>query len=453
MSRFISAIFGRSQQYNPLPNTNSAMLPGAFPGEEPIAPNSGRNSTNSSSMNHFFQIVLYWINYLLIKPIIIFIIISLRILTKFLNIIYFKDQNYQSPPISVTENGAPVPNNHSNDPIDKVNRFVRDLEDNLTAEQILSEGEYLPPFYQGSYTQALYMTTNRAKFLFVYLTNPHNESSSTLFKKVITNPDFINLFKSKDIIIWGGDLTNPEAYQLANSLNVTKFPFLGLLCLTRTTKMSPQGPIKTSPKISLISKIQGGFSEDVDVRVLIQNKFRKKIGKYEQELSSIRSELRDTFLNQVLLKQQELNYQESLAKDRAKKLAKQREHLRKQYLLYRADYFRQLKADKNAAGKAKIAIKFTSGIRTTFLFPAESKVDDIFMLVELINRGYLEDDSAITTISTEEAESKFKDFTMDYKFKLTSPLPPRTSLNDVIDCQIKDVGVVYPNGVLIVEDL
>ena len=92
-------------------------------------------------------------------------------------------------------------------------------------------------------------------------------------------------------------------------------------------------------------------------------------------------------------------------------------------------------------------------IRTTFLFPAESKVDDIFMLVELINRGYLEDDSAITTISTEEAESKFKDFTMDYKFKLTSPLPPRTSLNDVIDCQIKDVGVVYPNGVLIVEDL
>ena len=37
---------------------------------------------------------------------------------------------------------------------------------------------------------------------------------------------FLKIFRTNEnIIIWGGDLTNPEAYQLANSLAVTKFPF------------------------------------------------------------------------------------------------------------------------------------------------------------------------------------------------------------------------------------
>ena len=54
-------------------------------------------------------------------------------------------------------------------------------------------------------------------------------------------------------------MTNPEAYQLANSLAVTKFPFLGLLCLTRSLKMTPEGPRKTVSKLSLVSKIQGNI--------------------------------------------------------------------------------------------------------------------------------------------------------------------------------------------------
>ena len=87
------------------------------------------------------------------------------------------------------------------------------------------------------------MATNRAKFLLVYLSNSQNENSSTIFNKVITNPDFISLFNSNpNILIWGGDLTNPEAYQLANSLNVTKFPFLGLLCLTKQQRCHNKGP-------------------------------------------------------------------------------------------------------------------------------------------------------------------------------------------------------------------
>ncbi|KAK6455023.1 uncharacterized protein RJT20DRAFT_129692 [Scheffersomyces xylosifermentans] len=453
VSNFLNRIMGRHQPYNALPNNSNANLPGAFPGEEQVIANGNRNNTNSEAINQWMQWVGNWFNYLLIKPIIIFLVVSFRILAKFINVLYFKEKNNHYSSISNSEDGSPISSNHGHDPIDKVNKFVRDLEDNLTPGQLAQEGEYLPPFYQGSYTQALYMTTNRAKFLFVYLTNPHNESSSIIFKKIVTNPNFISLFSNQDVIIWGGDLTNPEAYQLANSLNVTRFPFLGLLCLTRTTTMSPQGPVKTSPKISLISKVQGGFGDELDVNQLIQNKFKKKIAKYEEELSLIRLELRDKFMSQVLLKQQDLNFQESLAKDIAKKNAKKLQKLTEQYLAYNAERFRKLKTNENTESRARIAIKLKDGSRTTVHFPIDWKVDDIYLFVELTNGGYLEQGFVTATVDNAFAEANFQDFKIDYKFKLSSPLPPRTNLDGLKDQYIKDVECVYPNGLLIVEDL
>ena len=71
----------------------------------------------------------------------------------------------------------------------------------------------------------IYIWLLKGKFLFVYLTNPHNENANGIFNNIITNEIFKIFRTNENIIIWGGDLTNPEAYQLANSLAVTKFPF------------------------------------------------------------------------------------------------------------------------------------------------------------------------------------------------------------------------------------
>lgn len=107
-----------------------------------------------------------------------------------INFIYFKDLNNSPSSTEII------------DPIDKVNRFVRDLEDSIQPliTQNLSQ---LPPFFQGSYTQALYMATQRGKILFVYLTNPQNESASFIFNEIILNQEFIRIF-NQDVVIWGG---------------------------------------------------------------------------------------------------------------------------------------------------------------------------------------------------------------------------------------------------------
>ncbi|RLV92267.1 UBX domain-containing protein 3 [Spathaspora sp. JA1] len=402
---------------NPRPTT----MPGSFPESDTttlLTPGP------PSRINKF----TLWINLLIIQPLIFAVRIIFRIISKIYNLLF----TYTSPTI---------------DPIAKVNKFVRDLEDDMTPGE---PPETLPPFFQGSYTQALYMATQRGKFLFVYLTNGNNESSSQVFRSIIINPKFVRLF-SDEVIIWGGDLTNPEAYQLANSLNVTRFPFLGLLCLTRSTTMSPSGPVKTPVKISLVARVQGGIRTGCNIDELIQSKFINKLDKYSGELQQIRMELQEKFLNQVLIKQQELNYQMSLEKDRLKKLEKEHEKLTKLYLAYHAPKYHELGVAREDC--AKIAIKLVDGARNVVYFPRDMNVDDIFMYVELLTRGYLQDREITSTLSQQEAATKFKDFTMHYKFKLSSPLPPRTSLNDMRDCKIQDVNIIYPSGLLIVEEM
>lgn len=280
--------------YSPLnDNQGSSSLPGAFPNEEQTNLNQGQ-FIDSQAINSTLRSFNSWFNYLLIQPLILVMMLIFRVLSMLINIIYFRDHSASLTRLDVI------------DPVSKASRFIRDLEENLEPPQIYHDAnnitvasasstntntnvhdpfDRLPPFLLSSYTQALYLAKTRAKFLFIYISNAQRDE---IFSNIITNQEFIKLFQNNNFIIWGGDVRNLEAFQVGNSLNVTKYPFLGLLCLTRTTKMTPQGPTKTSPKISLIAKLQGNIKYTPN---LVEEKFLKKIRKYDRELDQMREEL------------------------------------------------------------------------------------------------------------------------------------------------------------------
>lgn len=454
MSSLWSRLLGR-QQYNLLPTTNDPPqnLPGSFPAET-ASPETGNQSIRT--------LILEWLIFLIIKPITFAAVFVLALFSRFISFLYFDSIDIRRLR-SASETATTSCNAFMNDPISKVESFVRALEENLLPEQQYYSQNYennvlsLPPFFHGSYTQALYMAINRGKFLYVYLTNPSNESSSSIFDRIITNPKFISIFttenRNNQNIIWGGDLTNLEAYQLANSLNVTKFPFLGLLCLTRTSTMTPQGPSKTPPKISLILKIQGGISDDQDPNKVIQSKFIKRTLKYEPELSLIRAELKEKYMAELVRKQQNADYQQSLLKDKQKKAQKERKKLAADYLRWKQLHIQKLRLQQaDRQHMAKIAIKMAGGNRETFYFPEDSPIEDIYLYVELHQKSLI-DEEANFTATGREAE-KFKDFEYPYQFRLVSPVPPLPLLNDYDkSTKVKDVSFIYPSGLLMVERL
>lgn len=424
-------------------SSSSTNLPGHFPSDQE-AQNQG------SSARVTFNTISGTVNYIVIKPIAMMLTIALGIFGRFLSLLYFRDLLHVR---STSVNNALI-----NDPIRRVEQFVLDLEENLLPQQQFSthhsdHSVALPPFFQGSYTQALYMATSRGKFLFIYLTNPQNDGALSIFQRIVTNQKFISMFTSDNDqnIIWGADVTNPEAYQLANSLNITKFPVLGLLCLARTTTMTPEGPKKTAPRISLILKIQGGLPDGQDADALIYSKFIKRMMKYEPELALIRSELREKYISDMMRRKQDMDYNQSLLRDQQKKLERERKALGDKYLSWRQPQFYDLMKSNDRVDKAKIAIRMADGSRETVLFPKDGPVEDVFVFVELKNRGML-NDRLQSNVSEQEAHELFDDFHMSFDFNLVSSVPPRPCLNDLSpQTTIEQVDYIYPSGLLLVD--
>lgn len=435
----------RAGQRNAESAASSSHIPGLFPSTE--------EEQSQSNMQSAFQSASNKLKVLFIRPIAYWVLTFLLVIGRLLRFLYFVEGNSERPSGATTISTAII-----NDPIRRAEQFVEELEENLLPQQQFSlyhsdsNEAHLPPFFQGSYTQALYMATQRAKFLFIYLTNPQNEGSRSMFENIVTSKKFISIFsENNQVIIWGGDLANPEAYQLANSLNITKFPMLGLLCLTRTTSMTPQGPTKTTPRISLILKIQGGLNPQEDADMLINNKFTKRMMKYEPELALIRGELRDKYMADAVRRKQDMDYQQALMKDRQKKEEKARKKLVDKFLKLKQPYFRNLvDAQPDGSNTARIAIKFENGRRQTVNFPKTSPISDIFLFVELSQRGMLE--SAPEGAISDQDERNVADVPMKYDFKLTSSAPPRPSLNDLdVSSPIYSLEFLYPNGLLMVE--
>lgn len=439
--------FASNPEGNQLAISEGHRLPGDAPiGEEPaIAPRAALTSHNLNHVLFRFSTICQLFVY---KPLIVVLMLICRVVAAFINVIYFRD-----------EYAATAAN--PSDPIDNANKFIRELEYNLQPSEPMHT---LPPFFQGSYTQALFMATNRAKFLFVYLAHPRSESSSGMFENIITAPEFTSIFNDPDYIIWGGDLTSSESYQLANSLNVTRFPFLGLMCLTRSTTMMPLGPVKSAPKISLVLKVQGRVKDRAKAQAIISNKFKNRINKYEADLREIRHELMNKFMSQVLVKQQDLSYQNSLARDRAKKLQREREANLLAYLKLKVAHFLQLQ-NSQLPDSARVGIRFANGNRVTLTLPSTTKVPEIYEFVEIHRRGYDTDPQTLSSQhgqngqnsqnpqNLQNAHMSLEIVPEDFKFNLVSSVPPRSLLKDFWGSSVRDVNFIYPNGMLIVEDI
>ncbi|WPK24533.1 hypothetical protein PUMCH_001809 [Australozyma saopauloensis] len=429
--------FSRLRQSLPQPQ----QMPGNYP------------SSPRQELSWYVQ-VSKQVNYILITPLALCVRALMSVLSLLFKTLYVLDKPRESSS-DVRATSALL-----NDPIRRAEQFVAELEENLPITQQQQPSfpgqavTNLPPFFQGSYSLALYMANTRAKFLFVYLTNSHTEGSKSLFEKVITNKKFNELVSDTEkTIIWGGDVAQAEAYQLATNLNISKFPMLGLLCLTRATKMTPEGPTKEAARISLVLKIQGGIRDSADVGALIHSKFVKKMMRYEPELALIRAELRERLAEEQLRRTQQENFQKSLQQDKLKKMRKEKEELLVKYLKWRQPHILRIVAGEATSPTLRVAFKFENGQRVTLNFSQESSIEDLFTYVELSIRNMLNSHYEVL-LSDEEAQSLFNKQARDYKCRLTSSVPPRSSLNEYpLTTLVKDVPFITPSGLLMVESM
>lgn len=288
------------------------------------------------------------------------------------------------------------------------------------------EEEYGPntvPFFEGGYAQALDSAKKDLKFLFVILlSTEHDDTHSFIRDTLLATSVQTYLNNPSNIILWAGDVRDPEAYEASTRLNCTKFPFTAVIA---------HNPKISSTAMTVIERITGPMDPSTYVA-----KLTHAMASHEETLSSVRSARQAQNFERSLRQEQDSAYERSLAADRERaRLKKEKEAEEARALKALADKEREkelLAANKLSWRRwrasrlspepgphekdiVRVALKMPEADRITRRFKADDTMEELYAFVDTY--GLPEDERAIEAVQPPKAyEHKFQ-------FRLVQTLP------------------------------
>ncbi|KAJ5819365.1 hypothetical protein N7474_004956 [Penicillium riverlandense] len=301
-------------------------------------------------------------------------------------------------------------------PKDTAARFIREFEEEY--------GSHTIPFLENGYNMALEKAQRDLKFLLVILMSPEHDDTTGWVRDTLLAPEVVEFINDpqNNLLVWGGNVRDSEAYQVSNSLRCTKFPFAAVIVHT---------PNVSSTAMSVIGRIAGTTSPSEMV-----SRLRTSITSNQEPLERIRSTRAEQQASRSLREEQDSAYERSLAIDRER--ARQRreaEATRQREEQEAAD--RQAAEEKRQSDLAqwkawrtqslqpepgadvkdavRISVRLPSGERIMRKFAPDADIEELYAVVECYE--LLQDEARPTDVSPPEG------FEHQYGFRLVSPMP------------------------------
>ncbi|KAJ5331572.1 hypothetical protein N7476_001355 [Penicillium atrosanguineum] len=301
-------------------------------------------------------------------------------------------------------------------PKDTAARFIREFEEEYGSPSV--------PFLENGYNMALEKAHRDLKFLLVVLISPEHDETSGWVQDTLLAPEVVEFINDpqNNLLVWGGNVRDSEAYQVANSLRCTKFPFVALTVHT---------PNVSSTAMSVVSRIAGTTAPSEFV-----NRLRTAISTNQEPLERIRATRAEQQASRSLREEQDSAYERSLAIDRERarqrreaEAARQREeqeaaerqaaeekreHDIAQWKLWRAQSI-SAEPGTDVKDAVRVSVRLPSGERIMRRFAPEADIEEIYAVVECYE--VLQDEARPTDVVEPE------NFKHTYGFSLVSPMP------------------------------
>lgn len=282
------------------------------------------------------------------------------------------------------------------------------------------------PFQESGYAQAFDTAKRELKYLFVVLLSPEHDDTAPFVRETLLSTEVVDFIKDpqNEILLWAGSVQDSEAYQVASSLNVTKFPFVGLVVHT---------PSVSSTAMSIVARSSGPISP-----AELIGKLQNAIQQRSEELSRARSARQEQQASRSLREEQNSAYERSLAQDRERarqrreaEATKEREEREERE---RADakarkannvlQWRRWKAQTlpgepsgDVKDAVRISLRLQSGERVVRKFRPEAKLDELYNFVDCYE--LLQGDES----ESEKEHQAPEGYEHEYGFQLVSPMP------------------------------
>jgi len=301
-------------------------------------------------------------------------------------------------------------------PADNARRFIREFSEEY--------GDNNLPFSETGFNLCLDNAKRDLKFLIVVLLSPgHDDNNSWVRETILSNQFSTFLATHKDeCILWGGNVQDAEAYQVSNSLQCTKFPFVALVCHTSeagqsgmTTVMRAVGPM---PASELVAKLGSAITA------------------HQAQLRSSRAQRTEQQASRSLRQEQDSAYERSLAQDRERARRRKEEEEAQartekeaqakieaeERRKSNAEQWRRWRAQSlpaepsgDAKNAIRVSIRMPSGERVLRRCRAEADVEELYAFVDCYE--LLQDRESADIV---EEPSNYEH---DYGFRLVSPMP------------------------------
>lgn len=332
-------------------------------------------------------------------------------------------------------------------PRDTAARFKREFDEEYGSNSL--------PFFEGGIAQAHDFAKKELKFLLVVLMSPEHDDTEAFVQGTLLDSNVVNYISNpaNNIVLWGGNVLDSEAYQVAAEYRCTKFPFSAVVCLT---------PKEGSTRMGIVKRLPGLLPPSTYLSEL-----QAAVEKYGSDLISVRAERTAQEVARNIRNEQDSAYERSLAIDRERarqrreaaaeaEAAERRAQEEAEAAALLEETRRRWKAWRSARilpepptgdkEVVRVALKMreASGAgRIVRRFPQSAPMDELYAFVECYD--LLQADHDGTTVQQPEA-----DYEHEYRFRIASTLPrvvyePSTTLT---------IGEqIGKSGNLIVEDV
>nr|CAG8558041.1 14363_t:CDS:2 [Entrophospora candida] len=179
-------------------------------------------------------------------------------------------------------------------------RVIREFETNY--------GNVHPDFFQGSFSQAFDQAKNDVHFLMVILETDEHDSTDKFNRETLTSELLAVFLQENQILVWIGNVKDPEAFQASITLQATAYPFIAFIVL----QSSNDNP-GSSQKMTVVDHIEGFITpEDIAARLTNQ------INHHEMSMQRMRNKQVERESARQIHDQQDMAYQASLLADQEK---------------------------------------------------------------------------------------------------------------------------------------
>ncbi|KAI9070407.1 hypothetical protein FKP32DRAFT_1586205 [Trametes sanguinea] len=186
--------------------------------------------------------------------------------------------------------------------------------DSTAAEQDL---KLLPDFFLGSYEQFVRTCQKDMKIGCVVIVSEEHDDVAEFKRSTLTDPAFVRIIQENDILVWGGDIRDREAWSASQKLQATTYPFVAFIALQ--PRRAPASAASPAPTMTILSRHQGpsipSTSAPTAAQTLVAHLTDNLLPRVNPFLDKLRAQEAERERERALRAEQDRAFEESRRRD------------------------------------------------------------------------------------------------------------------------------------------